>query len=46
LNWAVLFNTDANAKGKAPADLIDTPLHKAADEVKSWPDIDLFPRFS
>ena len=45
LNWAVLFNTDANSKGKAPADLIDSPLHKAADAVKSWPDVDLFPRF-
>jgi N-acyl-D-amino-acid deacylase len=42
LNWAVLFNTDADSKGKAPADLIDSPMHGAADAVKSWPDIDLF----
>ena len=45
LNWAVLFNTDAGPKGKAPADLIDPLLHDAADAVKSWPDVDLFGRY-
>ncbi len=45
LNWAVLFNTDANASGKPPADLIDGPMHRAADEVKTWPDEDLFGKF-
>jgi CubicO group peptidase (beta-lactamase class C family) len=38
LNWAVLFNTDANADGKQPSNLIDGPMHEAADAVKKWPD--------
>jgi N-acyl-D-amino-acid deacylase len=45
LNWAVLFNTDANADGKQPADLIDSPMHTAADAVKKWPNVDLFEKF-
>jgi CubicO group peptidase (beta-lactamase class C family) len=45
LSWAVLFNTDANAKGEQPADLIDAPMHEAADAVKKWPDHDLFEKF-
>jgi CubicO group peptidase (beta-lactamase class C family) len=45
LNWAVLFNTDEDPKGKAPADLIDPLVHKAADAVKVWPDIDLFEKY-
>jgi N-acyl-D-amino-acid deacylase len=40
LNWAVLFNTDADADGKRPADLIDEPMHAAADAVKKWPEGD------
>ncbi len=38
LNWAVLFNTDANEKGEQPAGLIDGPMHTAADAVKVWPE--------
>lgn len=45
LNWAVLFNTDANADGKRPASLIDGPMHDAADSVKKWPEGDLFEKF-
>lgn len=45
LNWAVLFNTDANAKEEQPAGLIDGPMHEAADAVKKWPDTDLFEKF-
>lgn len=46
-NWAVLFNTDADAdaEGKALANGIDGPLHAAADAVKAWPDVDLFPTY-
>ena len=37
LTWAVLFNTrDMNGKG-SPSGAIDGLLHKAADEVKTWP---------
>jgi N-acyl-D-amino-acid deacylase len=42
LNWAVLFNANAPPKGEEPADLIDEPMHDAADAVKKWPDVDLF----
>ena len=45
IDWAALFNTDADQHGKAPADVIDPLLHKPADEIKTWPDVDLFPRF-
>jgi N-acyl-D-amino-acid deacylase len=45
INWAVLFNSDANKNGKAFADLIDEPLHRVADGIKSWPEINLFPKF-
>jgi CubicO group peptidase (beta-lactamase class C family) len=45
LNWAVLFNTDADPKGKAPADVIDPLIHAAADEVRNWPDVDLFEKY-
>jgi N-acyl-D-amino-acid deacylase len=45
INWAVLFNCDADKNNKAFADLIDPLLHRPADEIKSWPEIDLFPRF-
>lgn len=37
LNWVVLFNTDADAKGRELHGLIDPLLHKAADAVKNWP---------
>ena len=45
LNWAVLFNQDANAKDEQPAGLIDGPMHEAADAVKQWPDVDLFEKY-
>jgi hypothetical protein len=45
IDWAVLFNSDAGKDGKAFADLIDPLLHKPADEIKDWPDVDLFPQF-
>ncbi len=41
----MLFNTDATAGGKQPANLIDSPMHTAADAVKTWPDGDLFEKF-
>jgi N-acyl-D-amino-acid deacylase len=44
LNWAVLFNMDADSNSKVLADLIDARVHQAADEVQNWPDVDLFPQ--
>lgn len=38
LNWAVLFNTDHDAKDKTLSSLIDPLLHSAADAVKHWPE--------
>jgi hypothetical protein len=37
LNWSVLFNSDANAKGKEFASLIDPLLHEAADASRTGP---------
>ena len=37
LSWAVLFNTHSNPKGEILANLIDSPLHEAADAVAHWP---------
>ena len=45
IDWAALFNCDADKQGKAFADLIDPLLHKPADEIKDWPEVDLFSRF-
>lgn len=42
LAWAVLFNTDANPEGVDLFGLIDGPLHRAADAVGKWPEVDLF----
>jgi N-acyl-D-amino-acid deacylase len=44
IDWAVLFNSDAGRDGKEFADLIDPLLHRSADEIKDWPDVDLFAR--
>jgi N-acyl-D-amino-acid deacylase len=45
IDWAVLFNSDATKDGKQFAGLIDPLLHRPADEITSWPDVDLFSRF-
>jgi N-acyl-D-amino-acid deacylase len=45
INWAVLFNSDAGKDGKSFADLIDPLLHRPADEIKDWPEVDLFPQY-
>ena len=45
IDWAALFNSDATQDGKAFASLIDPLLHKPADEIKHWPEEDLFPKF-
>ena len=45
INWAVLFNGDADKSGKYFSETIDPLLHKPADETKDWPDIDLFSHF-
>jgi N-acyl-D-amino-acid deacylase len=45
IDWAVLFNRDAGRDGKDYAGLIDPLLHKPANEIKNWPEIDLFSRF-
>jgi N-acyl-D-amino-acid deacylase len=45
LTWAVLFNASQDPRGKNLADQIDPLVHKAADEVRHWPDEDLFGEF-
>jgi N-acyl-D-amino-acid deacylase len=41
INWAILFNTRDSSEGKALSDRIDPLLHRAAAEVRSWPDREL-----
>ena len=45
LTWAVLFNASEDPQGKNLANQIDPLVHQAADEVKRWPDKDLFAEF-
>jgi hypothetical protein len=45
INWAVLVNSDEGKDGKAFTDALDPLLHKTADEIKTWPEIDLFSEF-
>ena len=45
LTWAVLFNASEDPQGKNLANQIDPLVHQAADQVKRWPDKDLFPEF-
>ena len=45
IDWAVLFNCDADKQDKQFSSLIDPLLHKPADEIKDWPEHDLFARF-
>ncbi len=45
IDWAVLFNRDAGKDGKEYAGLIDPLLHRPANQIKDWPEVDLFSRF-
>jgi N-acyl-D-amino-acid deacylase len=45
IDWAVLFNSDADQHGKTFAETIDPLLHGPADQIKDWPDVDLFAKF-
>ncbi|MBX9790412.1 MAG: beta-lactamase family protein [Pirellulales bacterium] len=42
LNWAVLFNVRDGASGKRMSLGADRWLHRVADEVTEWPDVDEF----
>lgn len=42
LCWAVLFNSEMDAKKGELAGMIDGPMHQAANAVTTWPAIDLF----
>ncbi len=44
-NWAVLFNTREDADGKVLSGQIDPLIHRAADAVSHWPEIDQFDRW-
>jgi CubicO group peptidase (beta-lactamase class C family) len=46
INWAVVFNRDADQSGKEYAGMIDMPLHKTANQIKDWPDGDLYGKFA
>jgi CubicO group peptidase (beta-lactamase class C family) len=40
--WAILFNSDSDAQGKRLASTIDPLLHRPANQIKEWPEFDLF----
>lgn len=42
LNWAVLFNTRDGASGNRMSLGADRWLHRVANEVRTWPDVDEF----
>ncbi len=42
LNWAVLFNAGRNEAGEFYCSHVDPLMHRAADEVRQWPEKDLF----
>jgi len=44
-NWAVLFNARVSPHASHLGGAIDVLVHKAADEVKAWPEYDLFEEF-
>ena len=44
-NFIALFNARGNAKASHFGSAIDPLLHRAANEVTSWPEIDLFDEF-
>lgn len=43
LCWAVLMNSRATPKGRSLVSEIDPRVHEAADAVREWPSVDLFP---
>jgi CubicO group peptidase (beta-lactamase class C family) len=45
VDWAALFNCDADKNGKQFAGMIGPLLQKQAEEIKAWPEIDMFPSF-
>jgi CubicO group peptidase (beta-lactamase class C family) len=46
INWAAVFNCDADKADKEFAATIDPLLHQPADRIKDWPDNDLYTKYS
>jgi CubicO group peptidase (beta-lactamase class C family) len=45
LNWAAVFNSDATRAGKEFSGEIDGLLHQVANQMKDWPDGDLYKNY-
>ena len=45
LNWAAVFNSDASRSGKEFSGEIDGLLHQVANQIKEWPDGDLYKNY-
>jgi CubicO group peptidase (beta-lactamase class C family) len=45
VNWAVVFNSEADKSGKEFASTIDALLHQVADRIKDWPEGDLYLKY-
>jgi N-acyl-D-amino-acid deacylase len=46
VNWAALFNSDADRADMEFAGIIDPLLHQPADRIKDWPEDDLYKKYS
>jgi CubicO group peptidase (beta-lactamase class C family) len=46
INWAAVFNSDADRGGTEFAGAIDGPLHAPASRTKDWPDGDLYTKIA
>jgi CubicO group peptidase (beta-lactamase class C family) len=46
INWAVVFNSDADKGGRELASTINSLLQHTADQIKDWPEEDLYDQFS
>ncbi|HBO43148.1 MAG TPA: D-aminoacylase [Planctomycetaceae bacterium] len=45
-NWAAVFNSDADGKGRQFAGLIDPLLRQKTREIRDWPEEDLFETYA
>jgi len=45
MNWAIMFNCDADSAGREFAATADGLLHQAADRTKDWPEWDLYRKY-
>jgi len=45
-NWAIVFNSEADASGKEFAGITDRLLHQVANQIRSWPEDDAYRKYA